>query len=48
MMAKKIKRTERRYSDTLTLVERRKGKVWMYAQIALCVLLGTWLLWLLR
>jgi hypothetical protein len=48
MELKNTKMKERRYRDSLTLVERRKGKVWMHLEIALCLTLAIYLLWILR
>ena len=42
------RRRERRSKDALTLVERRKGKVWMHAQVVVCLILTGCLAWLIR
>lgn len=41
-------RKDRRANDKIVLLERRKGKIWMYGEILLAVGLIFYLLWLLR
>lgn len=36
---------ERRRGQKMVLVERRKGKAWMYGEIAICVVLVLFLVW---
>lgn len=38
-MGRKRPRIERRRSDQVIFVERRKGKAWMYGQVAFFVIL---------
>ena len=42
MISKAKKMKERRRSNQWTLVERRKGELWMYAQMPLFLALGAW------
>lgn len=46
-MAAMIRKKERRVDDKIAFVDRRKGKFWMYGQIALSIGLVSYLLWLL-
>jgi hypothetical protein len=45
---KKRKVTDRRTRDGFIFVERRKGKIWMYCQVVLCIALTGYLVWLVR
>ena len=47
-MATMFRKKERRVDDKITVVERRKGKFWMYGQILLLIGLILYLLWLLK
>ena len=47
-MLTRNKMRDRRCNDEFTLVERRKGKTWMRLQLALCVVLVAWLVWLVH
>lgn len=47
-MATMIPRIDRRVDDKITLVERRKGKFWMYIEIVFLIGLILSLLWLLK
>jgi hypothetical protein len=47
-MATMSLRKERRVSDKVVFVERRKGKFWMYSEIVFSVGLILYFLWLLK
>jgi len=48
MTSKTKKMKERRRGNQWALLERRKGELWMYAQIPVFVALGVWLVKLVR
>ena len=48
MKSKTRKMKERRLRNEWALLERRKGELWMYAQIPVFVALGVWLVNLVR
>jgi hypothetical protein len=47
-MLKPKKVRERRRNDEFTVIERRKGKVWMHSQVGSCVALVVLLAWLVN
>jgi hypothetical protein len=47
-MATMIPKRDRRVDDKIILVERRKGKFWMYAEIVVSIGLILFFLWLLK
>jgi hypothetical protein len=47
-MATMILKKDRRFIDKIILVDRRKGKFWMYGEIVLSIGLILSLLWLLK
>jgi hypothetical protein len=47
-MATMSLRKDRRVSDKVVFVERRKGKFWMYTEIVFSIGLVFYLLWLLK
>jgi hypothetical protein len=47
-MATRIPKIDRRVDDKIILVERRKGKFWMYTEIVFSIGLILFLLWLLK
>jgi hypothetical protein len=43
-----VLKKDRRFGDKIVMVERRKGKFWMYGEIILSIGLVLYLLWLLK
>jgi hypothetical protein len=42
------RKTDRRRRDAFIVIDRRKGRVRMFAELAVCALLVGYLVWLIR